>query len=130
MEEIYSKQLEAILFSVNQYSDDILGNWISKIGTSLGDPVAEDSIPGKMKDLLNLNSALKGIFSIDTINNKAVLRTFSLEDPPNHPVRAKTESSLESNAGFIIFQPCRNQPLKMSYLSNIGNLHIFRFVLR
>lgn len=38
IQDIYGKQLEAILFSVNQYSDDIVGNWISRIETSF-DPV-------------------------------------------------------------------------------------------
>jgi two-component system, OmpR family, phosphate regulon sensor histidine kinase PhoR len=30
IQEIYEKQLEAILFSVNQYCDDVINTWISK----------------------------------------------------------------------------------------------------
>ncbi|HEU5289907.1 MAG TPA: HAMP domain-containing sensor histidine kinase [Cyclobacteriaceae bacterium] len=93
IEDIYSKQLEAILFSVNQYSDDILGNWVSKIETSLYEHPAEDSIPGKMKDLLQLNGALRGVFMIDTVDRKAVMRTFSLERL-SQDLLSQTESSL------------------------------------
>jgi two-component system phosphate regulon sensor histidine kinase PhoR len=101
IQEIYSKQLDAILFSVNQYSDDILGNWTSKIESSLADPIAEDSIPGKMKDLLNLNEAIKGVFIIDTVNGRSMLRTFSLENTPHDPLWSNIEPSLERNNTII-----------------------------
>ncbi|MEJ0055990.1 MAG: HAMP domain-containing sensor histidine kinase [Bacteroidota bacterium] len=68
IQEIYSKQLEAILFSVNQYSDDVLNGWISKIETGLRD-ASEDSIPPRIKELLAYNSSLKYIFISDTIEN-------------------------------------------------------------
>jgi len=31
IQDVYRKQLDAILFSVNQYSDDVLNSWISKV---------------------------------------------------------------------------------------------------
>jgi two-component system phosphate regulon sensor histidine kinase PhoR len=101
IEEIYSKQLDAILFSVNQYSDDILGNWTSKIESSLADPGAEDSIPPKMTDLLSLNESIKGVFVSDTVNEKAVLRTFSLENLPGSPLWANVELDLKNSSATI-----------------------------
>lgn len=100
IQEIYAKQLEAILFSVNQYSDDILGNWISRIETSLNDHPVEDSIPSKLKDLLTLNAALKGVFISDSVNGKATLRIFSLEKLPRE-LWTHTESSLLLNDSTI-----------------------------
>ena len=35
IEEIYTNQLDAILFSVNQYSEDVLSNWAGLIGSCL-----------------------------------------------------------------------------------------------
>ena len=93
IQDIYAKQLEAILFSVNQYSDDIIGNWVSRIETGLYDRPAEDSIPEKLNDLLKLNAALRGVFMIDTVNGKPVSRTFSLEPLPQELV-TQTKSSL------------------------------------
>jgi len=101
IQEIYSKQLDAILFSVNQYSDDILGNWTSKIESSLWDPIVEDSIPNKIKDLLNLNEAITGVFMSDTVQGKAILRKFSLENKPNDPLWANVESALEKNSTTV-----------------------------
>src|SRR5687767_2440117 len=101
IQEIYSKQLDAILFSVNQYSDDILGNWTSKIESSLGDPIVEDSIPDKIKDLLNLNEAINGVLVSDTVQGKAILRTFSLKNTPIDPLWSNVESVLEKNSNTI-----------------------------
>jgi len=100
IQDIYAKQLEAILFSANQYSDDILGNWISRIESSLNDPVVEDSIPTKIKDLLSLNSALHGIFIIDSLNGRAELRTYSLEKLPQELWKL-TESSLVNSDSTV-----------------------------
>lgn len=103
IEQIYSKQLEAILFSVNQYSDDVLGNWASRIETSLGNPewLPPDSIPRKIKDLLNLNASLKSVIVGDTVDWKPVLRTFSQEDFNIDPLRTEMESALSANVGVV-----------------------------
>ena len=45
IQDIYNKQLEALLFSVNQYADDVLGNWISRTETGI------DAITMKQKFL-------------------------------------------------------------------------------
>ena len=101
IEEIYSKQLDAILFSVNQYSDDILGNWTSKIESSLTDLDAGDSIPDKIAELLSLNEAIQGVFVSDTVDDKAVLRTFSLENTWSNPLWSNLESALKNNTATI-----------------------------
>jgi two-component system, OmpR family, phosphate regulon sensor histidine kinase PhoR len=101
IEEIYSKQLEAMLFSVNQYSDDVLGSWVSRIETSLANPVWGNDTPEKITDLMNLNSALKGVFFIDTTNNKPVLKTYSLEIPSGDSLWKEVMSSLEENPAVL-----------------------------
>lgn len=81
MEKIYNKQLEAILFSVNQYSDDIINNWVSKTETALQSHTPADSIPKKISELLQLNSSINGIFILDTIQEKNITpRTFFQSD--------------------------------------------------
>lgn len=48
IQDIYQNQLDAVLFSVNQYSDDIIASWANKINISLvrhGD-AAPDTLPG------------------------------------------------------------------------------------
>ena len=41
---IYQNQLDAILFSANQYSDDIISGWINTIEKSMEDPSKADSL--------------------------------------------------------------------------------------
>lgn len=72
MEKIYNKQLEAILFSVNQYSDDIISNWVSKTEGALQSHHAADSVPKKIYELLQLNSSLGGVFILDTIRENEI----------------------------------------------------------
>lgn len=100
IQDIYSKQLEAILFSVNQYSDDVLGNWVSRIEGGLTSP-DNDSIPTKIKDLLMLNSSLQAIFYVDTVNNWPSLKTFSILRPNDNPLWAETKLSLENDDSVI-----------------------------
>uniref|UniRef100_UPI004049E718 sensor histidine kinase n=1 Tax=Fulvivirga sp. TaxID=1931237 RepID=UPI004049E718 len=70
IKQIYEKQLEAILFSANQYSDDILNSWISKIEKGL---IADDKEQGDaaIKDLLVLNESIISLFTYDTLKKEA-----------------------------------------------------------
>lgn len=101
IQDIYQKQLEAILFSVNQYSDDIIGSWISKVEPGLEPPLSLDSIPGKIEDLLNLNSSIKGIFIIDTTNGRGFMKIFSTDIEANHPAWNTVRSALLQNTETI-----------------------------
>src|SRR5689334_15750965 len=85
IQNIYAKQLEAILFSVNQYSDDVLGNWISRIETGIANINHTDSIPTQIKDLLLLNSSVQGVFMLDSTNAQGSLKTFSILRKPTDP---------------------------------------------
>ncbi|CAN5471399.1 hypothetical protein BH09BAC3_BH09BAC3_34150 [soil metagenome] len=81
MQSVYNKQLDAILFSVNQYSDDILNSWISKIERGLKDTDAPDSIPARVSELLMYNSSITGVFIADTVDGKPVQYFFSNHKP-------------------------------------------------
>lgn len=78
IQDIYGKQLEAILFSVNQYSDDILGNWTSRIETGLAE-AEPGMMPVKIKSLLELNACLMGFMLIDSAESREQVQMFSLQ---------------------------------------------------
>lgn len=100
IQEIYDKQLESIIFSANQYADDIIGNWISKFETGLSQH-ATDSMPAAIKNLLNLNSALAGVFIVDTIDSRPVLHEYSMKDEISHDLWVKTSTSLNQHHNLI-----------------------------
>src|SRR5882672_5456247 len=62
IESIYEKQLEAILFSVNQYCDDVVNSWISKIETGIETTSSNSANPPAIEGLFSLNATLAYIF--------------------------------------------------------------------
>jgi two-component system, OmpR family, phosphate regulon sensor histidine kinase PhoR len=96
IQDIYGKQLEAILFSVNQYSDDIVNNWVSKIEAGLDSPELTDTIPPKIVDLLNLNSAVKAVFVVDTVDGQQRIQVYSYEGAKNFPITAVNRTLADS----------------------------------
>jgi len=93
IQEIYHKQLEAILFSVNQYSDDLLSSWIAKTEMGLEQAMDNDSIAPKIKDLLTFNSSLAAIFVRDTVEGKITQKSFALDDSVTQTLRMKVDSA-------------------------------------
>ena len=78
IEEIYSNQLEAILFSVNQYSEDVASNWRSKLNLILTESVSaqdgqisySDQFKTKADSLLNINNSIISIYLADSLDVK------------------------------------------------------------
>ncbi len=101
IEEIYGKQLEAILFSVNQYSDDALNSWISKIELGLATKVENDTLPPAIQNLLALNSSVRLIFLIDTISQKSTTHVFSLDSSSADSLRKSIDESLRQSTTQI-----------------------------
>lgn len=97
IQEIYTKQLEAILFSVNQYSDDLVSSWISKTESGLQEPMPGDSMPSRIKDLLTFNSSIAALFVRDTVDGKSVNMIFSLDSSFIELVKDKSNAALISN---------------------------------
>jgi len=65
--EIYQSQLESILFSVNQYSEDIVRSWTTRIQSAVDKLKYDDSNTDEgFTKLLNENVALKYIFISDS----------------------------------------------------------------
>ncbi|CAN5307691.1 hypothetical protein BH23BAC1_BH23BAC1_24170 [soil metagenome] len=60
IEEIYSKQLETILFSINQYSEDVVSNWASNINLILGK--GGNGAPREIETFLMENASVHYVF--------------------------------------------------------------------
>ena len=66
--EIYEKQLEAILFSANQYADDVVNGWIAKIELGFDQPQGDTL--SEVNRLLNLNPSILSIVRYDTVTKE------------------------------------------------------------
>jgi two-component system, OmpR family, phosphate regulon sensor histidine kinase PhoR len=76
IEDIYKKQLDAILFSLNQYSEDIVRSWSMKLETLF--ETRNTSDPVLLKQILNLyreNKSIEMVFISDSMLNKNIIYT-------------------------------------------------------
>ena len=100
IQEIYNKQLEAILFSVNQYSDDLVNTWISRTETGMEEET-QDTIPSKIENLLSYSSSLKLILICDTVEGTPIRKSFSLNDSVARQLHPKMERALAESQNQI-----------------------------
>jgi two-component system, OmpR family, phosphate regulon sensor histidine kinase PhoR len=80
IEEIYKNQLESILFSVNQYSDDIVRSWSVKIQSAIDEYNGnKDAIYKKLEKVFQDNSSIKYILISDSsLKSSFVLKKTSI----------------------------------------------------
>ncbi|MFO0507894.1 MAG: hypothetical protein ACK5YS_03390, partial [bacterium] len=71
IEDIYTKQLEAILFSVNQHADNALENWVAKAQRGFESSTIEQEVPSSIQALLT-NAAVKMVFFVDSLNDTSI----------------------------------------------------------
>ncbi len=92
IQNIYRNQLEAILFSINQYSDDYIGNLASRIENSLNSS-KKDSIP-ELNRLISDIPPVKYLFQFDS--NLHFL--FSVPEPPDSATLSEVTTVLRNDA--------------------------------
>lgn len=80
IQDVYTKQLEAILFSVNQYSDDVINRWMSQIQSGLTGGSVKSSMPSAIAKMLELNEAVLAVFLIDTVDGQIQPQVFALDE--------------------------------------------------
>lgn len=67
IETIYQKQLDAVLFSVNQYSEDVARNWMNRIEAyDRANGFASTDAEEQLKGMINENPSIKYVFVSDT----------------------------------------------------------------
>ena len=71
IEDTYNKQLDAILFSINLYSEDIFNSWATKI--SANESVALNSNCNAYQELLSNATQIKSICYFDYLTLKKIL---------------------------------------------------------
>jgi len=105
---IYSNQLDAILYSVNQYSEDVVSSWASKIDLFLDDISKLDleNIPSAIDSIYNQFPSLTLIFVADSLNDNQIdilknntQNNYFANDEPN--LNAPIKKLLSENQSLI-----------------------------
>jgi two-component system, OmpR family, phosphate regulon sensor histidine kinase PhoR len=74
IESIYTKQLDVILFSVNQYSQDIARSWLTRIQSMADESGSMEKLPGEQIDnLFQNNPAIDYLFIADSVNSQNIV---------------------------------------------------------
>src|SRR5690606_30066059 len=94
------KQLEAILFSVNQYSDDVLGTWVSRVETDLYLDTTTSGNPPRIQNLLLLNESLLGVFVGAPDDTTRIDRVFELPDNDGSEIWPGVEKAMAVNGNL------------------------------
>lgn len=89
IDSIYSSQLSSIVFSLNQYSDDVINSWANSIDNPQNNPLKKDSL---IESLIQRNLALKAVFfaSDTSIGKYYADSIFSLESKNGKDFIAQT----------------------------------------
>jgi two-component system, OmpR family, phosphate regulon sensor histidine kinase PhoR len=97
--EIYENQLDAILYSINQYSDDVIGSWANRFNIALmEEKKVSDSLKG-IPAVLNQFAAVRYIYCSDVSKTSKV---FSLEgDEDTKIVQDRLDSLVKQNQDRI-----------------------------
>lgn len=69
--EIYAQQLDAILYSLNQHTLDIVNSWASNISTLIEDrrSVSREHLQGAFDQFFQRNPSVRAVFFADTLLN-------------------------------------------------------------
>ncbi len=100
IEQIYEKQLEAILFSVNQYSDDVVNSWISRVEPALDATPDSTGKPPAIAELFSLHSTITDIFAVDTVEGRVEKRIYSA-DETDETLSEKIDTALTREIGGV-----------------------------
>lgn len=93
--EIYQNQLDAILYSVNQYSDDVISSWANQFNAALMDKNAHDSISG-IPPVLNQIGAVRYIYFSD-LKNTSVAYSSEGDSLENKSIRVALDGLVKQN---------------------------------
>jgi two-component system phosphate regulon sensor histidine kinase PhoR len=79
IERIYNNQVEAILYSVNQFSEDIANSWRSRV-RAIRDSKNRSAMEDEIKKFLHQNTSIKFLFFGDSAGSKTL---FADEQTPS-----------------------------------------------
>jgi len=133
IQDIYNQQLESILFSVNQYSDDVVSSWISRVEWGANEPTT-DSIPSRVKSLLELNASIRLVLISDTTADKPNASLYSYDEHLAKRMRPGMPQFLKRNAGeikqLLSYKRSGFQKLDLRTLpSDTALLHFITFII-
>ena len=126
IQEIYNNQLDAILFSLNQYSQDVVSSWTNEISMNLG--ADEGTRQSGLNEYLEKNPMVAYIF-LASGDGESIM-VYSLEDSINSKdmsgevrgILAENDEKLKRLQTYLRGGFVKTEPLKASTLENLTSI--------
>jgi two-component system phosphate regulon sensor histidine kinase PhoR len=101
IEDIYINQLDAILYSINQYSEDVVSSWANRINN---EQQLSESPTESLALIINEMPSVKGIFQYDSLFTEISCgRSDSVEFIPGESIKEILKSNKESVSRLISY---------------------------
>jgi len=101
IQSIYSKQLDVILFSINQYALDVAQNWSGEINTLLISS-RTSRVDSATRIFLNKRSAVQGVLYVDTVYHSiSIVTRKNIETAKNQEALTIASASLKNQAEMV-----------------------------
>jgi two-component system phosphate regulon sensor histidine kinase PhoR len=101
IEDIYTNQLDAILYSINQYSEDVVSSWANRVNN---EQQLSESPTESLALIINEMPSVKGIFQYDSLFTEISCgRSDSLEFIPGESIKEILKSNKESVSRLISY---------------------------
>lgn len=130
---IFNQQLETIIFSVNQYSSDVVNSWANEIEEILlyeREPLRNKE--ERFVEIFGLNKSIKNIILADSAIN--ILRKYGANDNPDHHKADVIQSALRGQERLInrLINYAKNSFRKIEAIDseNYGYTRLLLFALR
>ncbi len=104
IDKAYRQQLDAVLFSVNQYAWDIADSWASEIDRVLRTerPLALPHVESEFREFMSSNRGIHTLFLTDTSAEKILLISLSSQDSIQRKLRAgDVQRQLRADRGLV-----------------------------
>lgn len=93
--ETYQNQLDAILYSVNQYSDDVISSWANRIRQERTER-PESEFQAHLPEMINQVDVVRFLYMSD-LKGKSIAWKLNEHDPDSLEVKAKLDEMIEQN---------------------------------
>jgi len=131
--EIYQNQLDAILYSANQYSDDIIKKWISEIESRIREDREAINIQESFSEFMQFNPGIVLMFMSDTLPDTKNIIIANTENVPDTLIYEDFYSNYSETTarllGYAEVDYQKLEPIKLKQFESAGYLTLL-FILK
>ncbi len=128
IEEIYSSQLQSILFSINQYSEDIVRSWNSRLNSILENRGNEEELKSELLALFSETQSVQSLYVSDSLFKDQLYAEFNAGSitlaENNRNLKELVQNNLNQLSRLYRYNESGFQKIEALYSSSIDRLYL------